>query len=366
MRKIKLLVDCHYFDTFFSGVTTYIKGIYNELVKYEDVEIYLVSNKIDILAENFPDNRFKYIELKSRSKLKRLLYEIPMLLKKYGIHYAHFQYLIPPIKRCKYIVNIHDVIFEDYGHLFPLGYRITRSALFRFSAKKADILITISEYSRRQISTHYSINYDSILVTPCGVHDKYYVPENENEKHIKVNKDQYLLYVSRFEPRKNHKTLIEAFFELRLYERFSLILIGKHCIADRELQSTLNGFPEEVKARVKIIENVTEEELIEYYRNSSLFVYPSIAEGFGIPPLEAIMSNTKVICSNATAMSDFSFLNGYQFDPLNKDMLKRLMLKTIDDENYPFSKMQAIICREYNWKVAAKVIFDGIKKDINR
>lgn len=215
MKKIKLFVDCHYFGTFYSGVTTYIKGIYNVLVNYEDFEIYLVSTTAGKLSQDFPDERFRYIELKSESRLKRYLYETPKLIEKYGIEYAHFQYIVPPFKRCKYLVTIHDILFEDYPNLFPLGYRIARSALFRFSAQKADILLTVSEYSRRQISTHYGVPYNAILVAPNGVCDEYATSEKENGRHSRNNGVQYILYVSRLEPRKNHKTLIEAFVELK-------------------------------------------------------------------------------------------------------------------------------------------------------
>jgi glycosyltransferase involved in cell wall biosynthesis len=361
MKKIRLLVDCHYFETFYSGVTTYIKGIYNELVNCDDLEIYLASTTTEKLAKDFPGGRFRYIKLNSGFHLKRTLYEIPKLIQKYGIEYAHFQYTVPILKRCKYLVTIHDILFEDYPDFFPLAYRIPRSILFRLSAQKADIVFTVSEYSRKQISTHYGIPYETILVTPNGVCDDRICQEGAKNKG-----EQYILYVSRLEPRKNHKTLIEAFIELKLYEQYRLVMIGRQSIKDKDLYRYIKNLNGQVRGKIQHIDNVTDKKLKEYYRNASLFVYPSIAEGFGIPPLEAIMSNTKVICSNATAMSDYGFMKGYQFAPLDKGMLKRLILRTLDDNNYPFARMQAEIRSKYNWSVGAKVLFDGIMKDAGR
>ena len=362
MKTIRVLVDCHYFGTFYSGVTTYIKGIYNELVNYDDIEIYLVSTAAGKLSRDFPDQRFRYIELKHQSYLRRTLWDIPQLIKKYGIDYAHFQYTIPPFKRCKYIITIHDILFEDYPSLFPLTYRIPRSVLFRFSAKKADIVLTVSEYSRRRISKHYGLPYEDILVTPNGVYDGIHQKAGDG----KNRGEQYILYVSRLEPRKNHRMLIEAFAELNLHERYRLIMIGRQNIKDNELYRCMKSLNKQVKERIQHLDNVTNEQLQQYYKNASLFVYPSIAEGFGIPPLEAIMSGTKTICSNATAMSDYDFMQGYQFAPLNKGALKRLIIKTLDNEDYPFAKMQAEIKSRYNWAVVAKVLFGAIIKDAYR
>ena len=362
MKKIKILVDCHTFGTFYSGVTTYIKGIHNELINYEEVEIYLASSAVNKLSLDFPDPRFTFVELKNTSYMGRHCRDFPRIIKKYGIDYAHFQYTIPSFKQCKYIVTIHDILFEDFPGLFPLSYRMPRSMLFRLSAKKADMVLTVSEYSRRQISAHYGIPCKDIIVTPNGVCGEYGAFQ-KGRADTKGGCEPYILYVSRLEPRKNHKMLIEVFAELNLHEQYRLILIGRKCIRDNQFDRCMKGLDKQVTDKILHIDNTADEKLREYYKNASLFVYPSIAEGFGIPPLEAIMSGTKTICSNATAMRDYDFFDGYQFDPLDKEALKQLMLKTLDDKNYPLAKIQSEIKSRYNWTVGAKVIFDAIMKD---
>jgi len=363
MKKIRLLVDCHYFDAFYSGVTTYIKGIYNELVNYDDIEVFLAATKPEKLAEEFQDERFRFIELKNKSRLKRAFYEIPNLIHKYRIEYAHFQYIIPLFKKCKYIVTIHDILFEDHPRYFPLTYRIPRSVLFQRSAKNADIVLTVSEYSRRQISSHHGIDYKKIIVTPNAACGKCLL---NKELCTKNSSDNYILYVSRLELRKNHRTLIEAFVELKLYEQYRLVLIGRPCIKDKGLWRYIKKLNESIKQKIQFIDNVADDELKFWYRNASLFVYPSLAEGFGIPPLEAVMNGVKTICSNATALSDCDFLKDYQFNPLDKEMLKSFILKTLNGPNYPFAQLQTAIRNKYNWSAGAKMLFEWIMKDAER
>src|ERR1043165_2921821 len=109
--SIKLFVDAHVFDGVYQGTTTYIKGLYSSLVKDENFEITLAANDLNNLKKHFPDNRFRYVPLTSKSKLKRLGFDIPAIIAKGRFDFAHFQYICPPIKKCRYINTIHDLLF---------------------------------------------------------------------------------------------------------------------------------------------------------------------------------------------------------------------------------------------------------------
>ena len=114
MKRIKLLVDAHVFDKGFQGTTSFIEGVYQELVKKENLEIYLAAYDIENLRQYFSDPRFHFIPLKSKSRYQRLLFEFPSIIRRHQIDYAHFQYIVPPIKHCRYIVTIHDLLFKDF------------------------------------------------------------------------------------------------------------------------------------------------------------------------------------------------------------------------------------------------------------
>jgi glycosyltransferase involved in cell wall biosynthesis len=346
---IKILVDAHYFDGFYAGATTYLKGLYSELVKSDQLEIHLAARNIEKLKENFPDPRFRFVKLESNSNIKRLLFEFPKIIKQGKFDYAHFTYFVPFIKRCKYIVTIHDLVFIDFPEFFSLKYRIGRTIMFYFSSIMADELLTISNYSKNSIIKYFRIKSEKIFLTPCA--SFFQNAQNINEE--RIFKDDYLLYVSRIEPRKNHISLMKAFVDLSLFDTYFLIFIGKESIKVPEINNYLSTVSENVKRKIIFIENVSEAELFNYYQFASLFIFPSLAEGFGIPPLEALSMRTKVICSDKTSMQEFDFLEGYQFNPNNLESLKEKIVQTLQDKNYPFEKIITRAKEKYSWDQAA-------------
>ena len=98
------------------------------------------------------------------------------------------------------------------------------------------------------------------------------------------------------------------------------------------------------------VEDISDGELNSFYKTAELFVYPSYAEGFGIPPLEAGVASCKVLCSNQTAMRDFDFFGKYLFDPNNPAELERKLLETLEETDYPYGKIKDAIVERYNWK----------------
>lgn len=355
---IKILVDAHYVDDFYSGASTYLKGLFNELVKFDDLEIHLAARNIERLKENFPDERFKYVQLSSESNIKRLLFEFPKLIKKGKYDYAHFTYFVPFIKNCKYLVSIHDLLFIDFPEHFSLKYRIGRTLMFYFSSKKADELLTISNYSKKSLIKYFRLKADKIHITPCATINIY----KEKDKSERLLKDNYLLYVSRIEHRKNHIALLKAFVDLKLYENYSLLFIGAKSDQIKLLSDYIELQAENIRAKIIHFENVSETELQNYYQNASLFVFPSLGEGFGIPPLEALAAKTKVICSNTTAMEDFDFLKGYQFDPTNQNELMNKITTTLLDNVYPFEDILDKVEKKYSWKTAAKKLHSRLNQ----
>ena len=218
-QKIKLLIDCHVFDGKPQGTTTYLKGLYSELAKDSSINFYFVALDIEKLKNIFGNQtNIFYIKLKSQNKIKRLLIEYPLIIKKYKIDFAHFQYIVPPIKLCKYIVTIHDVLFLDYPEYFPLMYKIKNRFLFQLSSWISDFNLTVSKYSQIQISKHFKVK--NVSITPNAVADQYFESFDrnivKNEVYEKFGLQNYLLFVSRREPRKNHLTLLKTFVELNI------------------------------------------------------------------------------------------------------------------------------------------------------
>lgn len=351
---MNILVDGHVFDDKYQGTRSYLKGLYLALIPIcKDWNFFIAATNTDNLKKEFGDfENLQFVPLKKGNKFYRLLIDFPAIIKKYKIDYSHFQYTIPPIIRGNYIVTVHDVLFEqeEFKSFFPLKTRVINHLLHKLSSRKADILLTVSEFSKQKISKFYNISDKDIYVIPNAVNDDFYT---ENESVVETP-SKYIMYVSRIEPRKNHLALLKAFMDLELYkEGFKLVFIGKRDIVYPEFESYINENKEKVKNSLICIENVATLDLIKYYKNCDLFVFPSFAEGFGIPPLEAMVLQKKVLCSNQTAMIDFELPEAFVFDPSNLDELK-IKIKNQLNSNFNLEEIYSPILSKYNWKSIAE------------
>ena len=368
---IKLFADAHVFDGSFQGSRTFIKEIYTFLAEKEDVHLYLGAYDIENLKQYFPDkNNIFFVKYRSPSAFIRLGYNIPAIIKKYKIQYAHFQYIVPLIKNCRFIVTTHDVIFNEYPHEFSLSYRLVKRSLYKRAAKKADILTTVSEYSKRSIQKYLGTITKPIHVIPNGVSNLFFAEYDKERarKYIKTKfgVERIILFVSRLEPRKNHLLLLQAFLDLKLYEQgFYLVLIGHESIKTPAFDVLMNALPSASKSFVFTACNIDDADLLEFYRAATLFVYPSKAEGFGIPPLEAAAVRIPVLCSNTSAMSDFSFFGENHFDPNDNVLFKNklaAMVNALPDERC-LEDLAATIQAQYNWERSAEILYQLIKTD---
>ena len=352
---MNILVDAHVFDGKHQGTRVYLKGLYQSLIPIcKDWNFFIAATDIDNLKEEFGEfDNIHFVQLKNKSKFYRLIIDFPSLIRKYNIDYSHFQYTIPPFKKGKYIVTLHDILFEqkEFKTFFPSKGRFINHFLHKISAKKADILFTVSEFSKNKISDLYKINSSKIHVSPNAVNKEFYNNKNESSTQTPP---KYILYVSRIEPRKNHLTLLRAFNELKLDDKgYKLVFIGKPDIANPEFESYIKSNNERITKFLIFLEDLATNDLIKYYSNCDLFVFPSYAEGFGIPPLEAMVLEKKVLCSDHTAMKDFNLPEEFRFDPYNLKELKTKIIAQLSNK-FDIKEIYKPILAKYHWQEIAK------------
>lgn len=341
-NKLKIFVDAHVFDGVHQGTVTFISNLYSAVIKEDKYIVYVASCNKEKAIKLLKSNNFIHIKYKSNSKYIRLFFEIPLILIKYKINYAHFQYIAPIFKPCKYIITIHDLLFLDYPSLFPIKYRFKNYFLFYISSLRADIVTTVSSYSKNAILKNFKLIKKNIIVIP-NIIDINFI---DDEIVYDLNESKYLLYVSRIEPRKNHILLLNAWLDLELYNySIKLVFVGHKTINDMKLFEKLSNLNNQQKQNFIWFENVNSKQLSWLYKNSSLFVFPSLAEGFGIPPLEASMYGAKVLVSNTTAMSDYFFFK-HMFDPNDYEDFKT-KLKFLLSNNYNIDKINNQIISIY-------------------
>lgn len=364
---MKLLVDAHCFDYDTSeGINTHIKGLYCELIKIaNDIDFYFAACNLERIMGIFGNaNNVHYIRLSSTGKVQRMLTEFPSIIKKYNIDAAHYQYTSPLIKNCFTIVTLHDILFKDYPKLFPLTYKLCRGMLFRMSAYKADMLLTVSEYSRERISHHYGIAKEQIFVTQNAVSEDFFNIDKVAAKTFTQNQGigKYILYVSRIEPRKSQITVLQVYDEMKLWQQgYDLVFIGRKTLPTPKFDSYLQFMESKAVCHVHILNQVDYKELKLWYGAASLFIYPALAEGFGIPPIEAGAAGVPCICNNKTAMSDFTFFGNNLIDTSNHQLLHDVIVRNITS----ICNTEAIsdaIKKKYNWQSIANKFYQKLKE----
>jgi glycosyltransferase involved in cell wall biosynthesis len=307
---VKILVDGHVLDGPPQGTTTYIRGLYSNWPETCEVIIYCDEPQVIANKYDFGPN----VELRKYSlngRFFRLLVELPWLCWKTNADWLHVQYIAPIIKNCRVMTTTHDVLFLDFPQYFPRFISRLKGFLYFLTAKRADLVVTVSEYSKERIRCHFGID-SNIVVTPNHALASFALTESKVPELANL---AFGLYVSRLEPRKNQHSLLTAFNSVAHRDKDAvLVFVGSKTIDYPAFEELLNDLDAAVKSRVKFL-FPSDAELLWLYRNCSFFCYPSHCEGFGIPVLEARLAGSPLIlCARNTALTELAPYVDYFFD----------------------------------------------------
>lgn len=218
-------------------------------------------------------------------------------------------YKIPVASRCLKIITIHDTI--------NIEKKKSVRKTHKFFTDKADRIATVSEYSKQEIIKNLAIDENKIFVINQAISESFFPREKEAIKD-KVKKygirDKYILFVGNFSPHKNLKILVEAYKNIKkeLIKEYQLIIVAKK-------PPGYSGEYEKEEG-VKIIDFVEENDFPFLYSGASLFIFPSLKEGFGLPPLEAMACGCPVLSSDIPTSRDNLGNAAMFFDPYDKQM----------------------------------------------
>src|SRR3989339_517002 len=197
----------------------------------------------------------------------------------------------------------------------------------------------------------------SIIVTDCACSENFGNNENKNESTERTSapKKPYTLYVGSAYPHKNLERLVKGFDQFRRqgHENYSLVLVGANDYFYERLQKEMTR--EQLGLGVTFFGRASDEELADLYRNASFYVFPSLCEGFGIPPLEAMSYGLPVVSSNQSCLPETLGQAALYFDPEDIESMVTAMSRLADDEGLRTKLIEAgrIQCTCYSWRDTA-------------
>ena len=258
--------------------------------------------------------RFRLVEsrLPTHKPLARIAWEQfvqPLALRQSRIELLHaLAFAGPLVNSIPWVVTVYDLSFVRYPQSFNAANRTYLTWAVRHSVQHADRVIAISASTKRDLVTYFGAAPDKVTVVYCGS-DPIFSP-SQNPKEIEMLRARYhlpekmILHVGTIEPRKNIVRLLRAFARAKRAARLPhrLALIGARGWKYAEVDAVIEQ--EGIAGDVIFAGYVPQDELPLWYRAADLFVYPSLYEGFGLPPLEAMASGTPVITSNAASLPE--------------------------------------------------------------
>ena len=347
------------------GIGTYIRNLLRHLARLDSQTEFVIlcrpedRETLAAVGENFravPESSGNY------SIAEQI--KIPWALKREGVTLFHApHYVLPPLVQCRSVVTIHDCIHLMFPQYLPnraaLWYARTSISL---AARRATRVMTVSESSKRDILRYVDTQPEKIDVI-YNAYDERFAIEPAEEDVARVREryqlhDPFVLYAGNVKPHKNLERLIDAFHLVRKQglDNLKLVLIGDEISKYTALRRAVHQY--QLRKHVRFLGYLPEVTLAVMYRLAGVFVFPSLYEGFGLPPLEAMASGTPVVTSNVSSLPEVAGDAAVLVDPYDPQAIADGIYRVLTDEPLRRSLILKGIARagQFSWEQSVRRI----------
>lgn len=270
---------------------------------------------------------------------------------------------IGPIAVRRQVVTIHDVAHIEHPEWYSRGFAMTYRALYPVLTRQVRAIMTVSHFSKERIVTVLGVPEDKVIVTPSGLNDLFRRLPDETVRSV-LDAHQvtgpYLLAVSAVSSRKNVQRIYRAWNLIADdYPEVSLVIVGATKLAFSDLKDV-----GELPKRAKYLGRLSDEELVAVYNGALGFLYPSLYEGFGLPPLEAMACGTPVLSANTTAIPEVSGDAAILVDPLDVEAIAHGLRRLLDDTALRAELQQKGLerAKQYSFDRAAELAWAALER----
>jgi glycosyltransferase involved in cell wall biosynthesis len=358
------------------GIGTYVRNLLRQLARQDTRHEYVVFcqeqdwDSVDALGPHFRavvENAAPYSIAEQAA--------IPLDLRREAIELFHApHYVLPPLTPCRSVVTIHDCIHLRFPQYLPskLAYAYARAQLWAATHLAARVM-TVSEASKRDILRYFRVPESRIDVIYNAIDDRFW-QEPDPEAIARVREryqldGPFVLYAGNIKPHKNLERLIESFHLLRQQNpdlrHVRLLIIGDEISKYASLRRAVHRH--KLHKHVRFFGFVADQTLAALYRLAGVFVFPSLYEGFGLPPLEAMASGTPVITSNVSSLPEVVGDAALMIDPYEPEAIADAMRRVLTDEalRADLRRRGLARAREFSWErsiARVREIYDEVMR----
>jgi len=332
--KTKIVLDARMINH--SGIGTYIKCVIKALLHDYDLTLIIDERIIDrtwVNKVNIVQCTTPIYSLREQIRLPLEILPCEIFLS------PHYNIPLLPVKAKKRIVIIHDVNHLVFYNQLSLIQKRYAKLFIKRATSISDTVITVSNFSEKEIRKYIKKISKNINVLYYGIDDslmrEQHQPEEPNRIRLKYNlPDKYILYVGSAKPHKNFNVLLKAFnLLLKDFPDQKLVVVGLS-----KIQFNQSGFLESIVLKNKELltsliftDYVSDSDLPLIYKHAEFLVFPSYYEGFGLPPLEAMINYCPVVASNAASIPEVCGNAALYFDPQNElELYKKMKIFILD------------------------------------
>jgi glycosyltransferase involved in cell wall biosynthesis len=386
-RQLKTIgIDARFYGPLGKGLGRYTQEIVDRIISFNQLDNFF-KFVIFLSPENYDDFQtesptVKKVLVKARWYSLAEQWQLPWHWYQEKIDLMHFPHFnVPLFTPGRFIVTIHDLILTKFpsqraSTLSPLKYwfkDFIYHLVISSAVKNSRKILTVSEFTKQDIVRYFRTDPAKIVVTYEGAAQLSPLTDSSRELtvgetgrfvQLQINKP-FLLYVGNAYPHKNLEKFLETFVELSSHRPdLQLALVGKIDYFYSRLQKYagdlgLTGGPG-IKPKVFFLGYVPDTDLEKLYQQAVIYVFPSLYEGFGLPPLEAMAHNCPVASSNRASMPEILGSAAAYFDPENKDDIIKIISKLLDDEAWRgrLIKEGAARVKLYSWESCAAATYN--------
>ena len=337
IASVRIGIDARKLHDF--GIGTYIRNLLRHLGRLDhETEFVVLARPSDCEAMKSLGENFRAVPETAPNYSVAEQIRIPLAVRREGVTLFHApHYVLPPLVTCRSVVTIHDCIHLMFPQYLPSRLALTYArASINLASRRATRVLTVSHSSKRDILRFVDVTPDKIDVI-YNAYDERFGVEPREEDVIRVRDryqlhDEFVLYAGNVKPHKNLERLIDAFDLVRKrgLGHLKLVLIGDEISRYAALRRAVHSH--QLHKYVRFLGYLPEETLAVMYRLAGVFVFPSLYEGFGLPPLEAMASGTPVVTSNVSSLPEVAGDAAVLVDPYHAEAIADGIERVLCDE----------------------------------